>query len=183
MRETTILQKIKAGDPSGLEALMDSYIPYVSVIVWNILRGTMAPEDAEEVVSDVFLAAWNHASDLKTDHVKGWLAAVARNRAINKLRQTGKTLPLDDNVIDIPSSDDPTEYVEHMEEAKLVRQAVDAMPAEEREIFLRRYYYAQSIKEISDSMALNESTVKTKLRRGQIKLKKQLSKEESIIEA
>ena len=59
MREATIMQKIRAGDPSGLEALMDAYIPYVSVIVWNILRGAMSPEDGEEVVSDVFLAAWN----------------------------------------------------------------------------------------------------------------------------
>ncbi len=65
MREAKILQRIKSGDPSGLGALMDIYIPYVSVIVWNILRESMAPEDAEEVVSDVFLAAWNQSSNLK----------------------------------------------------------------------------------------------------------------------
>lgn len=45
MREFIILQRIKAGDPSGLEALMDLYVPYVSVIVWNILRNAMTPED------------------------------------------------------------------------------------------------------------------------------------------
>ena len=94
MREAKILQKIKAGDPSGLEALMDIYVPYVSVIVWNILRNAMSPEDAEEVVSDVFLAAWNQSSDLKVGHVKGWLGAVARNKAKNKLRQIGQTIPL-----------------------------------------------------------------------------------------
>ena len=59
MRETAIVQRIRDGDPSGLEALMDLYTPYVSVVVWNILRNAMSPEDAEEVVSDVFLAAWN----------------------------------------------------------------------------------------------------------------------------
>ena len=48
MREAKILQRIKSGDPSGLGALMDIYIPYVSVIVWNILRESMAPEDAYE---------------------------------------------------------------------------------------------------------------------------------------
>ncbi len=177
MREVTILHKLKAGDPCGLEALMDAYVPYVSAIVWNILKNFMSAEDAEEVVSDVFLAAWNQSSDLEVGHVKGWLGAVARNKAKNKLRQIGKTLPLDDSILDIPSPDTLTEDIERKDEAKMVRRAVDSMPAEEREVFLRYYYYAQSVKEISISMRLNESTIKTKLRRGRAKLKEVLSKE------
>ena len=89
MREDAILHKMQIGDPSGLESLMDIYIPYVSTVVWNILRGAMSPEDGEEVVSDVFLAAWQQSSELKSGHVKGWLATVARNKAKNKLRQMG----------------------------------------------------------------------------------------------
>lgn len=177
MREAKILQRIKTGDPSGLEALMDIYIPYVCVIVWNILRDAMSPEDAEEVVSDVFLAAWNQSPELKVGHVKGWLGAVARNKAKNKLRQIGQTIPLEENILDIPSLDDPTEDVERAQEQQIVRQAVDSLPSEDREVFLRHYYYAQSIKEISVSMALNESTIKTKLRRGRMKLKEILTKE------
>lgn len=176
MRETAILQRIKAGDPSGLEALMDLYTPYVSVVVWNILRNAMSVEDAEEVVSDVFLAAWNQSSDLKAGHVKGWLGAVARNMARNKLRRTGQTIPLEESILDIPGSDDPTEDAARIEEREAVRQAIDSLPAQEREIFLRRYYYAQPVKEIALRMALNESTVKTKLRRGRIKLKERLTK-------
>lgn len=183
MRETIILQRIKAGDPSGLEALMDVYIPYVSVIVWNIVREAMTPEDAEEVVSDVFLTAWNQSSDLRAGHLKGWLGAVARNKAKNKLRQIGQTIPLEESVLDIPSPYDPTEDIERAEEQLLVRQAVNSLPAEDREVFLRHYYYAQSIKEISVCMALNESTIKTKLRRGRMKLKEMLTREEEVYEA
>lgn len=65
MREETILRKMRAGDPAGLEALMDHYLPYVSAVVWNILRGSMSPEDGEETASDVFLAAWEQADDLR----------------------------------------------------------------------------------------------------------------------
>ena len=61
MREDAILHKMQTGDPSGLESLMDIYIPYVSTVVWNILRGAMSQEDGEEVVSDVFLAAWQQS--------------------------------------------------------------------------------------------------------------------------
>ena len=171
-----ILQTIKAGDPSGLKALMERYVPYISVIVWNILRDAMSPQDAEEVVSDVFLAAWEQAADLKAGHVKGWLGTVARNKAKNKLRQMGRTISLEENSVDIPAPNDLSEAMEQDEERRLVRQAVDALPPEDKEIFLRHYYYAQSIKEISDHMALNESTIKTKLRRGRMKLKEALTK-------
>ena len=171
-----ILQNIKAGDPSGLKALMERYVPYISVIVWNILRDAMSPQDAEEVVSDVFLAAWEQAADLKAGHVKGWLGTVARNKAKNKLRQMGRTISLEENSVDIPAPNDLSEAMEQDEERRVVRQAVDALPPEDKEIFLRHYYYAQSIKEISDHMALNESTIKTKLRRGRMKLKEALTK-------
>lgn len=176
MRESMILQNIKAGDPSGLKALMERYVPYISVIVWNILRDAMSPQDAEEVVSDVFLAAWEQAADLKAGHVKGWLGTVARNKAKNKLRQMGRTISLEENSVDIPAPNDLSEAMEQDEERRLVRQAVDALPPEDKEIFLRHYYYAQSIKEISDHMALNESTIKTKQRRGRMKLKEALTK-------
>lgn len=182
MREAILLHKLKNGDPSGLEGLMDIYTPYVSAIVWNILRGAMSPEDAEEVVSDVFLAAWDRASDIQTGHLKGWLAAVARNRAKNKLRQKGKTLPLDDSILEIPSQDNIAEEMERKEEAEVIRHAVDSMQVKDREVFLRHYYYAQSVKEISIYMALNESTVKTKLWRGRKKLKEALTKEGNLYE-
>lgn len=177
MREEIILRKMRSGDSSGLEALMDAYIPYVSTIVWNILRGAMPSEDAEEVVSDVFLSAWDQAADLKPGHVKGWLGAVARNKAKNRLRQIGQTLSLDDDTLDIPSLDDPASELERAEEQVIVRQALDNLQPQDKEIFLRYYYYAQTVAEISTDMSLNVSTVKTKLRRGRNKLKKLLTKE------
>ena len=178
MREETILRKMRGHDPAGLEALMDRYLPYVSTVVWNILRGTMSPEDGEEVASDVFLAAWEQADDLRPGQVKAWLGAVARNKAKNKLRQRGQTLPLEEDVIDLPGPGDPAGELERTEERRLVRRAVDSLPGQDREIFLRHYYYAQSVKEISAAMGLNESTVKTKLHRGRLKLKELLTKEE-----
>ena len=177
MREEIILRNMRSGDSSGLEALMDAYIPYVSTIVWNILRGAMPSEDAEEVVSDVFISAWDQAADLKPGHVKGWLGAVARNKAKNRLRQIGQTLSLDDDALDVPSLDDPASELERAEEQVLVRQALDNLQPQDKEIFLRYYYYAQTVAEISTDMSLNVSTVKTKLRRGRNKLKKLLTKE------
>ncbi|MBO5129613.1 MAG: RNA polymerase sigma factor [Oscillospiraceae bacterium] len=174
MREETILRKIRKRDPTGLEALMERYIPYVSAVAWNILRNAMAREDAEEVVSDVFLAAWEQAEDLRAGFVKQWLGAVARNKAKNRLRRLGHELPLEEDILEIPGPDDPAADAESAEERKLVHRAVKTLPEPDREIFLRHYYYAQTVREISHTMALNESTVKTKLRRGRMRLKNML---------
>lgn len=171
MREETILRKLRAKDPAGLEALMDRYIPYVSAICRNILRGSMAKEDAEEVVSDVFLTAWEKGADILPGKAKAWLGAVARNKAKTKLREMGRDLPLEEDVLEIPDENTPVNAAERAEERRLVRRAVDHLGDPDREIFLRHYYYAQTVSEISQEMRLNESTVKTKLRRGRARLR------------
>lgn len=176
MTEQTIIRKMRARDPAGLEALMDRYIPYVSAVVWNILRFAMQPEDAEEVVSDVFLAAWEQAEDLRSGKVKPWLAAVARNKAKNKLRSLDRDLPLEEDILELPGQDSPEAELTRTEERFLVNWAVNGLPDPDKEIFLRHYYHAQTVREISDEMALNESTIKTKLRRGRAKLKETLTR-------
>ena len=110
--------------------------------------------------------------------MKGWLGAVARNKAKNKLRELGKTLPLEDGVLDLSGTEFPGDGLEREEEQRLVRRAVNALSPQDREIFLRHYYYAQSVKEVSAAMDLNESTVKTRLRRGRLKLKELLTEGE-----
>ena len=68
--------------------------------------------------------------------------------------------------------------VERAEEQAQVRRAVFSLPPPDKEIFLRHYYYAQTVREVAAAMGLNESTVKTRLRRGRDKLKQLLTKEE-----
>ncbi len=171
MRDEIILRKLSSGDPKGLEQLMDQYTGYISAIVWNILRSSLSPQDAEEVVSDVFLAAWEQAADIKSGYLKAWLAAVARNKARSRLRKMRMELPLEEDVLELPDENTPVTAAERKEERKLVRKALDQLGQPDREIFLRYYYYIQSVQEISQTMHLNESTVKTKLRRGRMRLK------------
>ena len=170
MKEEKALQKMCDGNPEGLRSLMDWYIPYVSTVVWGILQGTMTPEDAEEVVSDVFLAAWHQAEQLRAGKVKAWLGAVARNKAKNKLRELGQTLPLEEDVLELADN-----AYEQSELRELVRCAVDSLSPKDREIFLRHYYYAQTVEEIAQQMKMNPATVKTRLRRGRMKLKEFLT--------
>ena len=180
MKDELFLRKIRRRDPAGLESMMNCYIPYVSTVVWNILRGNMSREDAEEVVSDVFLTAWEQAADIRPGCTRQWLGAVARNKAKNKLRQAGKTLPLEEDVLEIPDEYTPITLAEQAEERELVRRAVEELGHPDREIFLRHYYYAQTVSEIGQCMNLNVSTVKTRLRRGRLRLKELLTRWECL---
>jgi len=176
MNDEIILKKLRTGNPDGLQHLMDRYIPYVSSIVWSLLRFSMTREDAEGVVSDVFLAAWNQAAELRAESIKAWLGAVARNKAKNKLRAIGCELPLEEDALLLPDEATPEGHLSKAEEGRLVRCAVDSLGEPDREIFLRHYYYAQTVREISGKMLLNESTIKTKLRRGRTRLKEILTR-------
>lgn len=172
MNDKQILSGLRKKEQQALEALMACYISYVSAIVWNILRFSMSKQDAEEVVSDVFLAAWNQADDISEDYLKAWLGAVARNMAKNKLRKRSDTLPLEEDVLELPARESPDMLADQKAQQQLVRRALDSMGEPDREIFLRHYYYAQTVREIGKVLRLNEATVKTKLRRGRMKLKK-----------
>ena len=83
MTEEQLVKALRRGELSALEALMDRYTPYVSSIASRILPGR--PADAEELTADVFLAAWDNRNKLRPGQVKGWLGAVARNRAFNQI--------------------------------------------------------------------------------------------------
>ncbi len=176
MKDDEILRKMRSGDPTALEKLMNRYIPYVSTIVWNILREHMTKEDAEEVVSDVFLSAWNQAEKIRPDAAKAWLGAVARNKAKNALRRIKQELPFQEDMLEIPVEDTLDDHMERRLEQRLVQSAVDQLSPQDREVFLRHYYYGQRVTEIAWYMNMKESTVKTKLRRGRLRLKEMLTR-------
>lgn len=174
MREEVIIEKIRSGNPAGLEALMDRYLPYVSAVVWHILRNAMPAEDGEEIVSDVFLAAWSRPEALRPGSVKAWLGAVARNKALDVLRRLPPTCPLDE---DCPSpAEGPQETLERREQARQLWQAVDGLEEPDRTLFFRYYYQEEKLKEIAMDLGLNPATAKTRLARGRKRLRGILTK-------
>ena len=148
---------LRRGDPRGLEELMSRYTPYVAAVAARVLPGR--PQDWEELTADVFLSAWEHRKALRPEQIRGWLGKVARNRALNRLRASREVLAL-----------------EEREQAELVRRALGELERPDRELFVRHYYYGQTVARAAEEMGLNPSTAKTRLRRGREKLKEHLRK-------
>ena len=124
--------------------------------------------DVEEVAADVFYKLWEHADTVHSP--KGFLGTVARNMAKNKCRQLGYDLPLEEEIL-VVDEITPEVQMEQKELNRAVKLAVLGLPQPDREIFLRFYYYCQTMDVISREMHINLSTVKTKLRRGRMRLR------------
>lgn len=172
LTEKDALRGLHNGSEEALGWLIGQYAPYVSAIIHNIIGECMDLSDVEEVASDVFVALWENRK--KVYFLKGYLGSVARNMAKNKLRSAGNDLSLEENLVVIEGFT-PDSMVEKQELSAAVRAAVMAMEHPDREIFLRFYYYCQSLETIAKEMGMNLSTVKTRLRRGRQRLKQQLT--------
>ncbi len=174
MTETEALKRMQSGDQQALEWFIERYSAYVGTIVNSILQDSMSRADVEEVTTDVFVTLWKSAWKLVPLNLKGYLSRVARSLAIRKLRERKRELPIEEDIL-IFEEDSLIEKLDLEERDRLVREAVLSMPQPDQEIFLRHYYYCQSITVIANKMQMNPSTVKTRLRRGREKLRQHLT--------
>ena len=173
--ERRALRGLTQQNEAALAWLIERYAPYVNTIVFNIIGASMSVGDVEEVASDVFLVLWKNAERIRPGKLKAYLSGVARNLAKDRLRKAGRELPLEEDILSSSDSDVERE-MEVREQAGLVNRAILNMDYPDREIFLRHYYYCQSLPQIAGEMDMNLSTVKTRLRRGRSKLKDELRK-------
>jgi RNA polymerase sigma-70 factor (ECF subfamily) len=175
MRDDELVKLLHRGDPAGLEALIVRYTPYVSAVIARILKDRR--EDWEELTADVFLAAWENRGKLQADRLRGYLGTIARNRAFNFLRARRDALPLEDDILVIQGDGGPEKRLEAQELSQLLHRALGQLTPEQRELFVRHYYYGETVAQAAADMGINLSTAKTWLRRGRGVLKTCLEKE------
>ena len=173
MEETRrLLKQIIRKDEAGLECAIKRYSAYVYTVVHNRSRGLLPAEDEEEICSDVFLALWDHAAEIFPPTLKSWLGSVARNRCVDALRKRQPAVPLDESLsVDMGES---FSALSDLERSICVRQALEALGAQDRELFYRFYDLCQTTNEIAAAMSLNPATVRTRLKRGREALRRQL---------
>ena len=175
-----LLAALQAQNPQGLEDAIHRYSPYVAGVIRRVLGQLGTREDLEELSSDVFVALWKSAGTLRENsNLKLWLGVVARNRALKHLRSLRLELPLDDGLLPADLQQEPSRFWERQEEARQVRQAVLSMEPPDQDIFLRHYFWRQSVDRIAGELNMNPSTVKSRLKRGREKLRNKLKKEDA----
>ena len=77
-----LLRSLQKQSADALDQAIAQYGAYVLTIIRNRSRDVLAPEDHEEISSDVFLSLWHGARDITSGQLSPWLGAVARNKTV-----------------------------------------------------------------------------------------------------
>lgn len=175
MNEAKLIAGLKKKNTSALEEIIEIYTPYVSTVIRNMLKGYASAEDIEELTADSFVSLWEHSDSITSEHLSGYLSAVARSKARNFMR---RNIVITENIDDmVIISDDSTEEEAAVREVTgILKDVISELPDTEREIVLRFYCYGQRCAEIADVMDMNGSTVRTKLARSRKMLRRELEK-------
>jgi RNA polymerase sigma-70 factor (ECF subfamily) len=169
-------------DQEAITQTDKKYGHYCYRIAYNILTNK---EDAEESVSDTYVAAWRAIPPRRPSVLSTFLGKITRHIAIDRWRERnaskrgGGEVPLAlEELQDCVAGMQNVEMdYERKEIIKAYVKFLDALPVTERRVFLCRYWYVYSVEAIADKFGFSQSKVKTMLHRTRAKLRKQLAEE------
>lgn len=182
MEDKTIIELFFARDPKAIEVSSQKYGRYCYKIAYNILSNK---EDSEECVNDAFLAAWENIPPQNPNILSAYFGKITRNISLKKYRLqttqkrggTTKLLPFEELNDCIPEKSGVFDQLDVKEISYIIDDFLRNLVKSERYIFIRRYWYCDSIEDICNSTGFNKGQVKMKLSRIRKKLLLKLGEE------
>lgn len=183
--DIALVERVKSGDVSAYDTLVRKYDRQVFRIAQHI---TQNREDAEDVVQDAFLKAYE-----KLDQFQGnskfytWLVRIAVNESLMRLRKrrTGKMVSIDEDVETEEGSvprdladwaPDPEQNYTQSELADILRKTIQGLPQGFRVVFVLRDVEGLSTEETAETLGLSIPAVKSRLLRARLQLRERLSR-------
>jgi RNA polymerase sigma-70 factor (ECF subfamily) len=174
----SLVERVATGDQSALSTLYDETNRLIYSLVLRILGDAST---AEEVLLDVYTQVWRQAAsyDANRGAPQAWMATIARSRAIDRLRsgwQDKRRKESLDVLGDAPANvASPEDVAAISERQKIVREALDLLTPEQRQVIELAYYSGLSHSEIAEKLNQPLGTVKTRTRLGMMKLREALA--------
>ena len=180
MEDEKIIDLFWQRQEEAISRTSEKYGKYCRSIAFNILRNT---EDSRECENDTYMAVWNTIPPTKPNSFFAFIGRITRNLAFNKYdynraqkRDAGMNLILEELEECVPVLGSVKESFEAKETAELINAFLHQMDETGRVVFVRRYWYSDSVSDIGKRMGMNESKVKSMLFRMRNKLKTHLEK-------
>ena len=164
-----------------LTSFEETMLPHLDA-AHNLARWLLRNEqDAQDVVQEAYLRAFKSFDGFHGSNGRAWLLTIVRNTSytfLKKNKAVDLTTRFDDEIHAIGhESDSPATIIEHVEDAELMRNAIDKLPAEFREILTLRHQEGLSYKKISEIAQLAPGTVMSRLARARAKLREYFAAE------
>ncbi len=181
MNDASIIELYWNRNESAIEETHKKYGNLCSRVSLNIVNDL---SDAEECINDTYLTVWNSIPFDRPEYFSAYLCRIVRNLSLKRLeynnalkRKPELVASFDEIEGCISSADNP----ENTLDAKLLGKAISgflySQKEQNRNIFIRRYWYFDSVKKISEDFGLKEDRISVILFRMRKKLKKHLEKE------
>ena len=181
VEDEEILELFYARSELAIQAVSEKYGAMCRKIANNILNDSL---DTEECINDVYMALWQTIPPQRTNPLLSYIYRIARNVSIKRYhynkaqkRNSMYDVALDELADCIASAD----TVEHVYEAsqltELMNSFLDTLDKKNRVIFVRHYWFADSVSDIAKRMHMSTHTVTVRLSRLREKLENYLKKE------
>jgi RNA polymerase sigma-70 factor (ECF subfamily) len=173
--ELPILMRVAQGENASVKQCVDRY----GGLVWSLARQFLRNEaDAEDAVQDIFIAVWSSAGRFRPEIASEvtFISTIARRRLIDRMRRNGRRPVTESLDNDQYSPAQPAVPAGHEESAEIacVERVLREMPEQHRSILSMSLYEGYSHSEIANQLDVPLGTVKTRVRRGLIRIRHQL---------
>ena len=170
LTDAELVARAAAGDAACLGELFDRHAGRMKSLAIRIVRN---PEEAEDVVQEVFIQAWQQAArfDAKRGNVLAWLSIMTRSRSLDRWRRRStrrETAVADAHELEAPRSTDDAPS------AWAANSALAELPADQRVPLELAYWEGLSQSEIAERLGVPLGTIKTRMRIGLMRLREAL---------
>lgn len=174
---------IKNGGPAAFQTLVDEYGPYIYRTVYAVIR---SPHDAEDVTQEALLQIYRSLPEFRMDGFKTWITRIAVNKAIDwKRSRMRKPEELMDSLMGLEAEGKMKDHglpveaaVMDREEQRQVREQVEQLPDNYREVVTAYYMENKSYEEIAVQTGLEKKSVESRLYRARNWIKRHWRKED-----
>lgn len=182
MEDAQIVELYWQREEQAIRATDQKYGTYCHTIAYNILYNR---EDAQECVSDTYLAAWKNMPPHRPKILSTFLGKITRRISLtrwiraNRQKRGGGEVPLALEELSgcISAGETVESTLERKELAQFLNRFLSELPETERDVFVSRYWFLAPVKQIGDKFGFTESKVKSMLFRTREKLRRQLTQE------
>ena len=180
MEDSKIIELLFARNEDGIKHMDDTYGRRLFILADNIVKND---EDAEESVSDTYMKAWDTIPPKKPMHLFTFLAKICRNFALKKLdwkaaaKRNAEVVSLTQEMETCIPDVTRDRELESRELGRILDAFLRTLSDENQMVFLRRYWYVDTIAEIAVRYGISESAVQMRLIRTRSKLAEYLARE------
>lgn len=181
MNDNEIVQLFYNRDETAIKAALETYKSYLMKIAENI---TGSHEDAEECVNDAIMSAWESIPPQRPEMLSTYLGKLTRNIAINKRKQSltekrgsGEAAVAFEELSEMIKGSQNTELeFDRRELSREINAFLETLPEHKRILFVRRYWFCDSVKSIASELGMTETGASVTLHRLREKLRAHLRK-------